>query len=205
MLLKPFDAIQRITLCLSQHGKPFTLQAGEELMNLTPDDEPLFYCISHGQIRYEFIKNKFWLASVKAPSILGIVSYYHPLRMGKFFAELDCEGFVIPAKEAIRLLDEHELWKDVVDFLSYTVKKMLEHEMLLSSGKTYNIVCYHLRQLENEDDHIRNNISILQYLLQHTSYSRSIISVFISELKKGGYIVVERGHLRKINQLPDRF
>lgn len=205
MLLKPLDSIQRLADCLAPSGTPFTAQPGEELMNFADNNDALFYYIESGQVHYKFMDSDLHLGSLRGPGILGIVGYFYPQRVGRFFVEVKCSGFSIPAKEAVRLLNENNCWEDLVVFMSYLAKRLLEHEKQLASGSTYGIICFHLRHLESEDDEIKSTVSVLHYLSQHTSFSRSIISLIISELKKGGYITVSKGHLVSIQHLPERF
>lgn len=205
MLLKPHDAIQRVADCLAPCGTPFTAQVGDELMNFADNNDALFYYVDSGQIHYQFMDSDLHLGAIKGPCILGVVGYFYPQRVGRFFVEVDCRGFSIPAKEAVRLLNENNRWEDLVVFMSYLFKRLLEHERQLASGSTYGIICYHLRRLEAEDDEIKSTVSVLHYLSQYTSFSRSIISLIISELKKGGYITVSKGHLVSIQHLPERF
>ncbi|AJR00840.1 MULTISPECIES: helix-turn-helix domain-containing protein [Hafnia] len=205
MLQTPDSSIKALFQCIANEAQPILIAEGEEIMDFSNGSEPLFYFIETGQIRYEFVNNQYWLGSLRAPALVGIVGYYYPERAGRFFAEIDCSGYCISAKRAIELINLNNLWPDTVNYLTYLIKKLLEHEMTMSSGSSYSAICYLLRQLENEPESVRGKISVLQYLYKRTGYSKSIISLVISELKKGRYIETKKSHLVKINHLPEKF
>lgn len=205
MLETPHDSIKRLGDVIMKHGKLSHIKEGNEVARLLPDGEPLFIYLIKGQVRYE-LSEDYWLSSLKPPVVLGVIDYFYPNeRVGRFLCETDSIGYTVPASKIVNLLSEENLWPDIAIFLSYVTKRLMEREMLLSSSNAYAIVCHYLNILNKECSEIKNKISALHYLRRHTKLSKSMISLIISELKKGGYITIDKGYLQSINFLPENF
>ncbi|WP_235426146.1 helix-turn-helix domain-containing protein [Citrobacter braakii] len=52
---------------------------------------------------------------------------------------------------------------------------------------------------------MRNNVSIVSYILSRTFLSRSSIMKILAQLKTGNYIETEKGLLRAINNIPSKY
>jgi len=70
---------------------------------------------------------------------------------------------------------------------------------------TYTLLCNYLRALLEEDFEVRASTTAEKYIKERTNLSRSIIMKTLGELNKGGYIIIKRGLLIKINHLPEKF
>ncbi|HEB0852707.1 TPA: helix-turn-helix domain-containing protein [Citrobacter braakii] len=205
MLEIPRESIKRLGDMIIQYGYSFHLAEGNELIRTSPDDEPLFFYLVKGQVRYE-LSDDYWLSSVRAPMVLGFVDYYYPNEYaGRFFTETETSGFYLSAEKVGQLISENDLWYDVSVILSYIIRRLLAREMLLSSSNAYKIICHYLNILNSECPEVKERLSALYYLHKHTKLSKSMISLIISELKKGEYIDISKGHLKSIKFLPESF
>lgn len=74
--------------------------------------------------------------------------------------------------------------------------------MKLSSPSAYNIVRLQLYELIAKPDSILSSITAENYIRSKTRLSRSSLMRILSELKNDGYIVIDRGVLKRIIRLP---
>jgi len=56
-----------------------------------------------------------------------------------------------------------------------------------------------------ETEEVRNNITVVSYVMNRTFLSRSTIMKILAQLKTGGYIAMEKGILKTINRIPSRY
>lgn len=205
MLTIPHNSIKRLGDVIMKHGKLSHIKEGNEVVRNLPDGEPLFIYLIKGQVRYELSEN-YWLSSVKSPAVLGVIDYFYPNEgVGKFISETDTLVYSVSANKIVSHLSEEKSWPDIAIFLSYVIKMLISRESFLVSSNAYAIVCHYLNTLNKECSEVKRKISALHYLHRHTKLSKSMISLIISELKKGGYITIDRGFLVSINFLPENF
>ena len=53
--------------------------------------------------------------------------------------------------------------------------------------------------------HQQRDINIYDYIQEYTNLARSTIIKILSDLKKGQYIVVEKGRLLNLTTLPEKY
>jgi hypothetical protein len=82
---------------------------------------------------------------------------------------------------------------------------MFDHCTKISALSSYEIICYQLYELMDETEEVRNNVSIVSYILSRTFLSRSSIMKILAQLKTGNYIETEKGLLRAINNIPSKY
>lgn len=103
------------------------------------------------------------------------------------------------------LLHRHRLWelfaKHQLAINSIGVEKMFK----LTAPTTYNIVRHQLYELINMPEEVRDNILAETYIRSKTRISRSGIMRILSDLKDGGYIVIVKGILKEVHNLPENY
>lgn len=76
--------------------------------------------------------------------------------------------------------------------------------MTISQLSAYEIIRTHLLELIDEPNAIKNNITAVNYIMDHSFLSRSGIMRVLSKLKSDGYIHLSRGILTDIIDLPEK-
>lgn len=77
--------------------------------------------------------------------------------------------------------------------------------MKLVTPSVFERVRYQLYELMSKPQSIRKSVTAENYMRSKTRLSRSGIMNALSELRKGGYITIEDGHLIDIKHIPARF
>ena len=84
--------------------------------------------------------------------------------------------------------------------LIYTAGRVYDHCTRISAPTSYDIIRAQLYELMRESNEFRQNITAANYIQSRTFLSRSSVMKILADLKKGGYIVTDRGVLKQIQQ-----
>lgn len=145
------------------------------------------------------------ISTVSSPSILGVNTLIEVEADVVIEAKTDIEYMQIPVDEFLAFIDKHDLWKHVSYLLMFHSSRLNEYQRKHAGIPTYKLISNLLYALNNEDFETRAMTSAAEYIQERTFLSRSGIMKILSELKAGGYIVIKRGLLIKINKLPEKF
>ncbi|HGM5490609.1 TPA: helix-turn-helix domain-containing protein [Serratia fonticola] len=145
------------------------------------------------------------LHAMIAPSIAGLSNFTPAPSHLKVQATTAIEYIYIPLDEFYHHVDEHDLWKAVAYSLMHISSRFSEYVKSTSAIPNYELICNLLSALSEEDFETRATVSAVQYILDRTSLSRSGIMKTLAALNAGGYILIKRGLLIKINKLPEKY
>ncbi|WMY73812.1 helix-turn-helix domain-containing protein [Buttiauxella selenatireducens] len=115
------------------------------------------------------------------------------------------EYLYLPLDVILEHVDEHDLWKSISYFLMHVTYRFNEYVKTNSGISTYQLICNLLMALNEEDFETRATVSAAKYILDRTPMSRCGVMKMLSSLNKGGYIVIKRGLLIRINKLPEQY
>ncbi|SNY71451.1 cAMP-binding domain of CRP or a regulatory subunit of cAMP-dependent protein kinases [Enterobacter sp. CC120223-11] len=161
------------------------------------------YIILSGSVSVIRNSDKRVLVNISAPLILGLNIFGEDTIHIKLLSE--CQVGELPLETAMEIIRTRNLWEQMTYYMMSFSKKIWISSEMLSAGSSYDLIKYQLTELMKEPEDYRNNISADLYIKNKTNLSRSGIMRILAELKKGGYIVMLRGILLKINQLPPKF
>ncbi|HCB2208466.1 TPA: helix-turn-helix domain-containing protein [Citrobacter farmeri] len=111
---------------------------------------------------------------------------------------------VVKKEDFYNLLTKFNLWEVFSRHLQLVVAIGVEVILKLSSPSAYNIVRSQLYELIAKPESILSSITAENYIRSKTRLSRSSLMRILSELKNDGYIVIDRGVLKRIVHLPVR-
>lgn len=111
---------------------------------------------------------------------------------------------LIPLHDAYEIIAKQQLWESVSRLLAYSSAKIYSHCFEVSKLSSYEIILHQLEALNNESLEIRQKITAANYILSRTLLSRSGVMKILAKLRNEGYIVLSRGVLVQINQLPQK-
>lgn len=145
------------------------------------------------------------IVTAEAPYVLGSAAIVAK-NTGYFLrAKTDIEYLHIPLEDFNQHVDRHNLWKHVAYVIASVTVYLNNYHRLHTAVPTYTLICNLLRQLHDQNFETRATVSAVSYIQDRTSLSRSIVMKTLAELNSGGYIVIKRGLLIKINSLPEKF
>ena len=109
---------------------------------------------------------------------------------------------VVKKEDFYNLLTKFNLWEAFSRHLQLIAAIGAEVIMKLSSPSAYDIVRLQLYELIAKPESILSSITAENYIRSKTRLSRSSLMRILSELKNDGYIVIDRGVLKRIIHLP---
>lgn len=115
------------------------------------------------------------------------------------------EVSMLPVQRANEIIAEHNLWKSLAHLLIYTATRVYDHCTKISALTSYEVIRYQIYELMGETEAVRRSVTIARYVQGRTFLSRSSIMKILADLKKGGYIITDRGMLVSINHIPLKY
>ncbi|MFV9075034.1 helix-turn-helix domain-containing protein [Serratia fonticola] len=164
------------------------------------------YLILEGRVDIHRVHDSMVMATAKAPVILGVTNQTIADSDEFFFSSKTRAVFgIIPMKTFKEVVEKAGLWGSYATYLTFIIKYMSVHSSEITALSAYEIIRNQLINLEDESDYFRLNANAAQYIQERTLLSRSGIMHVLSQLKKGGYIIIENGVLIKVIRLPQKY
>lgn len=202
--LKPIAHIQVLLNSIIENHTVSKARPGQRFQ-LTLHDKKMCFLLFKGGCDIKRTGDSMIVASAKAPSIIGISELIAEPAILHVQASNEIEYLYLPLDEVLAHIDEKNLWKQTSYLLMYVSSRFHEYVKSNASIPTYELICNLLRSLSDEDFETRATVPAVKYILERTSLSRSGVMKILSNLDKGGYIVIKRGILIKINELPREY
>lgn len=183
---KTYAAGQRFTRSAQSQSKCYIIRSGAVSIHRQPDDILIDY--------------------IPAPTIRGIIPIpddFESLFIIKIFEE--AEIAIIDKEVFDILLSELNLWEPFARHLQLLAGLAPEVLFRLNSRRIYEAVRMQLYELMAKPVSIREQIIVENFIRAKVQASRSAVMHILSELKKGGYVVIENGVLKSVNSIPERF
>ncbi|HHJ4285184.1 TPA: helix-turn-helix domain-containing protein [Klebsiella quasipneumoniae] len=191
---------------------PFELAQSNYYHFPLAQSESGFILLEEGVASVCFAENQLVISTVLAPAILGLIDNYGvfnglpDIRHSSLFAETDLSGRWIAHQAAVNILNEKNLWQEMAHILTQRLMVLSMREQELLGVDSYQMVRILLMELAVYSETYRRQINVLRFIQRRTNLSRSRIMSILSELRKGGYIIIHRGVLMTIAQpLPANF
>lgn len=203
---KPVFAQNVLFNALVPVSQPFSLGAGETYQ-FSPDKENAgIILLANGIGSLCHTQNHLYISSAFAPSVLGLIDGYSlyydvPARPQHYlYAETDCDGYFVALNTFVEVADKQNLWHDVARILAHRLIVMSAREQELVGVDSYLKVRSLLLELWTYPEAYRQGINVVNFVQRRTGLSRSRTMTFLSELRKGGYITIQRGKLTSVDQ-----
>lgn len=191
---------------------PFELAQSNYYHFPLAQSESGFILLEEGVASVCFAENQLVISTVLAPAILGLIDNYGVFnglpdkRHCSLFAETDLSGRWIAHQAAVNILNEKNLWQEMAHILTQRLMVLSMREQELLGVDSYQMVRILLMELAVYSETYRRQINVLRFIQRRINLSRSRIMSILSELRKGGYIIIHRGVLMTIAQpLPANF
>lgn len=201
---KPTEHILALQHALTPFGKKCSFPAGKKI-RLFHNGIRHWFLLQSGEMSACRDSDGLKIANFREPSLAGIAETFYPKELLFFLAESPVELLMYQESDVLETLARENLWQSLVYIQAYIIQTLSIRDKLLSGNDTYEIVCNHLRMLMNEKEAFRLSTTVPRYIQQRTQLSRSGIMKILSDLRKGGYITIEKGVLYAVNRLPKRY
>ncbi|CAI8979795.1 helix-turn-helix domain-containing protein [Pseudomonas chlororaphis] len=196
---KPLDCINQLISVFSPKAQ---LIPAHRSLSFSPR-APRVYLLTEGVVHLHRQSDHLLLSSIYARHVIGLAELLHPV--GKIYLrrEPDCQISSISGEDALDILNGSPmLWSPVSRVLAYHLHVSSLRDLHLNSPHAYDAVRGKLIELMNTPFAVRQRLSVLRYIQERTTLSRSMILKLLSELREGGYIEMKKGCLVSISLLP---
>ncbi|MDR9891636.1 helix-turn-helix domain-containing protein [Pseudenterobacter timonensis] len=188
------------------------LRPQAKLMKIAPrrnlylriDNELYCYLLLEGSFGVYRKSDDRMLVIISGPSILGLSGLVTGNATIYLKALVPCVAAKIPLKTVQRTIEEQDLWEALSRYMMLIAVHLYIAGEQLSAPTASETVYTQLKVLMTEDPSIRNKITAERYIRDKTELSRSMIMRILSDLKKGGYIEIQKGILVNLHGLPEK-
>lgn len=202
--LKPTLHIQALIDAFSEVRERRHAVTGKRFQLLS-QGKPMCFLLCKGSCVISRGDDALVISTISAPNIVGVNALIPVDTSVVIEATSDINYLQVSLDEFLAYTQEKHMWEHVAYLLMFYSSRLYEYQRTNAGIPTYKIISNLLYALSNEDFETRAMTSAAEYIQERTFLSRSGIMKVLSELKTGGYIVLKRGLLIKINKLPEKF
>ena len=207
-LYKPIDSINRLfKIIKSDDDEMFTFKQHKAADYSNNTDTQYIYLMMDGHFAISRKNDGLYIATGTAPMLFGcslMLQNRVPVNY-MIIPEMDCHGYKIPFEEAKERITALQLWADMAEVFAYLLQFFVQRDQYLVGVNAYTMIRENLYKINGLAFDERIDINVEKFIHQHTLLSHSGIMKILSELKRGGYIVLKHGRLIKINSLPKNY
>ena len=198
---RPQKAIDAIIAATADYPEK-TLKKWQKI--ITADTNYVHLLLS-GEIEIRRTSDELSMFNMNRPGFLGVAAIYNEASHMYALARSTCTVRTIRRDEFEQLIGEKNLWKELSQILVWYINVLSKRDDVLVARSAYSVVREFLLEINELIVHQNRDINVYDYIQEYTNLARSTIIKILSDLKKGHYIVVEKGKLINITTLPERY
>jgi hypothetical protein len=200
LLYATAELFEKLSPYLEFHKVP-----AQTRFNLYEDGTSYCYFVRDGWFSIHHSADPVLLGTLQLPGIIGIGGAI-PESAGLYIeSKVESEVAISTVPEMHALINELDLWEMLSKHIFRMTGSIFTKGVLLTGSTSYEIMRFHLLELINEPDAIRNSTVAATYVQQKTRLSRSTIMKILAQLKQGGYVTLENGILKEVHKLPLKY
>ncbi|MEG1209688.1 MAG: helix-turn-helix domain-containing protein [Leclercia sp.] len=171
---------------------------------ITADTDYVYIVIS-GEVEIHRLSDELSMFTMHSQGLLGISAIYDNISYMYGLARSTAVIRKIKTTEFQRLIGENNLWPEFTQVLGWYISILSKRDDILVARSAYAVVREFLLEINDLAIVHKRNVNVYAYIQEYTHLARSTIIKILAELKKGKYIVVDKGRLITINSLPERY
>ena len=176
-----------------------------QLITLEKQTEPVTFILHEGVVAIYRSSDRLLIKYIRGPMITGMNELIDT-NAGIFIKAYKSVSYeILPTKEMLDVINTQELWKDASYCYMYAVRQLLLAHYSSVGLSTYELIRLNLIALINQDEALSDHVNVSDYILEKNRLSRSRVMKILGDLRIGGYIEINRGILKKINKLPEKY
>ncbi|WP_330983524.1 MULTISPECIES: helix-turn-helix domain-containing protein [Enterobacterales] len=172
---------------------------------ISTEDSGYIYVIVSGEVEFRRESDELCVFTLTEKCLFGFSSAYCNSQHMYGLVRADTVVRRIKKDEFSTLMHEHGLWEELMKVLSWYISLLSKRDDVLIARSAYSIVREFLLEIDQLIVQYQRNVNIYDYIQEYTNLARSTIIKILADLKKGGYIVVEKGRLLNITSLPEKY
>lgn len=172
---------------------------------ITTVDNEFIHVIVSGEVEFRRESDELCMFTLHGQCVFGLSSiFYHSSHM---YGLVRSNTVVrsIPKDAFSQLMTEKGLWPELTKVLAWYICMLSKRDDVLVARSAYSVVREFLLEINELIVHHQRDINVYDYIQEYTNLARSTIIKILSDLKKGQYIVVEKGRLLNITNLPEKY
>ncbi|MDE9539177.1 helix-turn-helix domain-containing protein [Xenorhabdus bovienii] len=202
-LVKPVNSFEKVVDTLLPYSELVAsdLPTQGKLLRVENEFAKLFL-LQRGYVNIRRVGDGLIIATVFSPYIIGLSFYsgsdiYYSIELGPH-----CRLYQLPRISALSAIKKHDLYREWMRIISYKMAFLYARDVSIFRPGAKEVVCSLLSRLITLPAEFHENTSVIKYIEQRCTLSRSCIQRVLSSLKRENYIEMIDGHLVKINSLP---
>ncbi|BCL42146.1 helix-turn-helix domain-containing protein [Enterobacter roggenkampii] len=199
--LRPYHEIEKIISAT----EGFEEKSLKKWQKISTVENEFIHIIVSGEVEFRRESDELCLFTLQGQCIFGLSSIiYHSSHM---YGLVRSNTVVrsIPKDAFSQLMTEKGLWPELTKVLAWYICMLSKRDDVLVARSAYSVVREFLLEINELIVHHQRDINVYDYIQEYTSLARSTIIKILSDLKKGQYIVVEKGRLLNITNLPEKY
>ena len=179
-----------------------TLRKWQKISTEKSDD---IHIIVSGEVEFRRSSDDLCIFTLQGQCIFGLSAiFYNSTHMHRVVRS-NAVVRSINKEEFHRLMTQHDLWPDLTKVLAWYICMLSKRDDVLVARSAYSVVREFLIEINELIVQHQRDINIYDYIQEYTNLARSTIIKILSDLKKGQYIVVEKGRLLSLSALPEKY
>jgi Cyclic nucleotide-binding domain. len=199
--LRPHDEMDTIISATSGYEEK-TLKKWQKIS--TADSEYIHIIVS-GEVEFRRASDELCMFTLQGQCIFGLSAIFY--NSSHMYALVRANTVVrsIKKDEFARLMTEKNLWPELTKVLSWYICLLSKRDDVLVARSAYSVVREFLFEINELIVHHQRDINVYDYIQEYTNLARSTIIKILSDLKKGQYIVIDKGRLINMTALPEKY
>ncbi len=201
LTVKPLSAFDELDKYFFPQSTTSTLYPHDKL---TLDlNAPVITVVREGIFKTERSQEDILVAISPAPMIFGLPGVLAGRKETyQVTALTQCEIYQIDASVCKALLEQHQLWREAFEWISWILRVQMQRDIQLIGKNSYSQIRATLQTMSSWDETLRTRVGVMNFIQQRTHISRSVIAEVLAALRAGNYIKMDKGKLISINRLP---
>ncbi|CAM3872561.1 helix-turn-helix domain-containing protein [Xenorhabdus thuongxuanensis] len=203
-LVKPLNSFGKVMDALLPYSELITTDLSTQGKLIKIESEfAKFFLLEQGYVNIRRIGDNLIFATLFSPYVIGLSFYsgaeiYYSIEIGE-----NCKIYQIPRISALNAIKKHDLYREWMRIISYKISFLYARDISLFRHSNKEVVCSLLSRLITLPEEFRENITVIKYIEQRCTLSRSCIQRVLLALKKEGCIEIIDGYLTKVLVLPN--
>ena len=198
---RPQEAIDAIIAATAEYPeKPL-----KKWQKIITADVNYIHIVISGEVEIRRVSDELSMFTMRSAGFLGVSSIYNKASYMYGIARDTTVIRTIRKDEFERLIGEKNLWPQFSQILVWYIGLLSKRDDILVARSAYSVVREFLLEINELIIYQNRDVNVYDYIQEYTNLARSTIIKILSDLKKGHYIVVEKGKLKNITSLPERY
>lgn len=199
--LRPHDEMDAIISATSAYEEK-TLKKWQKISTV---DSEYIHIIVSGEVEFRRASDELCMFTLKGQCIFGLSAIFYNSSHMYGLVRANTVVRAIKKDDFARLMTEKNLWPELTKVLSWYICLLSKRDDVLVARSAYSVVREFLLEINELIVHQQRDINVYDYIQEYTNLARSTIIKILSDLKKGQYIVVEKGRLINMTALPEKY